>query len=159
MSFNQAIQFLIFTVDGFCIGVLFDLFRIIRKNTRVCDFVTYIHDILFCILTGIIFLYSMCRFCDGKLRWFMFFGCMIGVSLYMIIFSRFIIFLFTVFINVIKKIIKKIYKILYFVFFPIFGLFNMINSFFSRFIKKAVKKCKNIIQKRGFLTKKENNII
>lgn len=159
MSFNQAILFLIFTVNGFCIGILFDLFRIIRKNTKVCDLVTYIHDILFCILTGIIFLYSMCRFCSGELRWFMFFGCMIGVSLYMIIFSRYIIFLFTVCINVIKKIILKIYRILCFAFSPIFSLFKIINSFFSGFLKKVVIKCKKIKQKRGFLTKKENNII
>lgn len=50
---NQANLFLIFTINGVIIGLLFDFFRILRKSFNTKDFVTYIEDILFWILTRI----------------------------------------------------------------------------------------------------------
>lgn len=48
---NQANLFLIFTINGVIIGLLFDFFRILRRSFNTKDFVTYIEDILFWLLT------------------------------------------------------------------------------------------------------------
>ena len=47
MVISQANLFLIFTLDGILIGLLFDLFRILRKSFKTADVVTYIEDTIF----------------------------------------------------------------------------------------------------------------
>ena len=56
MILNQAYIFLIFVINGFLIGILFDIFRILRKSFKTKDIITYIEDILFWILTGLLLL-------------------------------------------------------------------------------------------------------
>ena len=51
MITNQGIIFLIFVLNGFVIGFLFDIFRILRKSFKTTDTITCIEDILFWILT------------------------------------------------------------------------------------------------------------
>ena len=47
----------IFFLTGICIGLLFDFFRIQRKVLKTCDFITYIQDILFWIVSGLIIIF------------------------------------------------------------------------------------------------------
>ena len=91
MITNQAQLFLIFVVNGILIGLLFDFFRILRKAIKTKDIVTYIEDILFWILTGFILLFSICTFNNGEIRLYMFIGTFIGVFLYMISISTYVI--------------------------------------------------------------------
>ena len=74
MAGNQTYLFIVFTIVGIIIGVLFDIFRILRKSFKTKDIVTYMEDILFWILTGIIILFSMYKFSNGELRFFMIIG-------------------------------------------------------------------------------------
>ena len=69
---NQAYLFMIFIFNGFLISILFDIFRILRKSFKINDFITYIQDILFWILTTFIILYSIFKFTNGELRGFLF---------------------------------------------------------------------------------------
>lgn len=62
MAINQAYLFLIFTLNGVFIGLLFDVFRILRKSFKTTNFITYIEDILFWILAGISIIFSMYKF-------------------------------------------------------------------------------------------------
>ena len=105
MAINQAYLFLLFSLNGVIIGLLYDLFRILRKTFKTVDFVTYIEDILFWILTGIIIIFFMYNFSDGSLRLFMVFGLIIGILIYMVTFSKIIIKFSMIVINVLKKII------------------------------------------------------
>lgn len=73
MITNQAYLFLVFIINGLLIGLLFDIFRILRRAFKTSDFVTYIEDILFWILTGFSILYSIFVFNNGEIRLFMFF--------------------------------------------------------------------------------------
>ena len=102
---NQAYLFLIFILNGFLIGILFDIFRILRKLLKTTDFITYIQDILFWILTAFIVLYSIFKFNNGELRGFIFIGIFIGVSIYLLLFSKSFIKINLYIINIIKKII------------------------------------------------------
>ena len=157
---NQGYLFIIFTIDGVLIGILFDLFRILRKSFKTKDYVTYIEDICFWIITGLIFLYSMIKFSDGELRFFMIIGILVGVSIYMITLSRFIIKISVFIINILKNILKNI------LYYPIKFIYNLIKKIIFRplsiiYIKttKNIKKiCKKTDKKRGFFVKKEKYI-
>ena len=127
MVTNQVFLSFIFIVNGIVIGLLFDFFRILRKTFKTKDIVTYIQDILFWILTGIILLYSIFTFNNGEIRLFMFLAIMIGISIYMLIFSSYIIKINVTMINLIKNIISKALPT---------GLTAVINIFSLALLKK-----------------------
>ena len=128
---NQLYIFAIFIFNGLLIGLLFDIFRITRKIFKVPDFITYIEDILFWILTGLLLLYSIFKFNNGELRAFIFIGATIGVSFYIVIFSKIFIKVNMFIINVFKKIINYIFLI------PI----NFILKIFKKIIFKPISFC------------------
>lgn len=102
---NQVYAFAIFILNGFLIGLLFDLFRISRKSFKTPDFITYIQDLVFWILSGIMLLYSIFKFNNGELRLFIFIGIFIGTLIYMLIFSKPLISVSVYIINTVKKIL------------------------------------------------------
>ena len=105
---TQAYIFFIFILNGFLIGLLFDIFRILRKSFKTSDVVTAIQDILFWILTGSIILYSTFKFNNGELRGYIFIGILIGVIIYLLLFSKLFITVNILIINILKKIIYYI---------------------------------------------------
>ncbi len=110
MITNQAYTFIIFILIGMIIGILFDFFRILRKTIKTKDFVTYIEDILFCMLTGIILIYSIFIFNSGEIRIYLFIGLLFGIIIYMLSISKYFVninvFLLTKIISFTKRIIK-----------------------------------------------------
>ena len=79
---NQAYIFLIFILDGLLIGIIFDIFRIIRKTFKTSDTLTYIQDIIFWIISGILLLFSIFKFNNGEIRAYIFIGIAFGVFIY-----------------------------------------------------------------------------
>ena len=160
MVVNQTYLFFIFIANGVIIGLLFDFFRILRKSFKTNDIVTYIQDILFWILTGIILLYSIFTFNNGEIRLFMILAVFIGIIIYMLFLSSYIIKVNVTIILFLKKVIGKTIKIIIFPFMYIIKLtkkifrkpfsFIIINirkvikipisKFFSKNIENAVKK-------------------
>ena len=134
MVTNQGNLFLIFVINGVIIGLLFDIFRILRKSFKTSDIVTIIQDILFWIISGIIVLYSIFIFNNGEIRFFMFIGIFLGVLLYMISLSKQIIKISVEIIKVIKIIINFIIKILIF---PVKTIYNIS----KKLLKKPILFC------------------
>ena len=144
MVSNQANLFIIFSLVGVIIGLLFDVFRILRKMINSNDILTYIEDIVFWILTGIIIIYAMYRFCDGELRFFMILGIVFGTIIYLLTISKYIIKFFTIFFNIIKKIIVYPITLLHnitrkVIFCPIFVICINIRKIIINFVKKIKK--------------------
>lgn len=109
----------IFFLTGICIGLLFDFFRIQRKVLRTCDFITYIQDILFWIVSGLIIIFVIMKYTNGEIRIYMILGIILGILIYFIIISKYIMKIFvcilSFLLNIIGKLlfpIKKIYKII-----------------------------------------------
>ena len=113
---NQAQLFLVFIINGIIIGILFDFFRILRKSFKTKDLVTYIEDFIFWILTGFSILFTLFKFNNGEIRLYMFLAIAIGVLLYMLIFSSYIIKINVSIIIFLKNFIRKI---LFYIFIPI----------------------------------------
>ena len=152
MITNQAYLFLIFTINGIIIGLLFDIFRILRRSFKTADIITYIQDILFWILTGLILLYSIFTFSDGEVRFYMFIGVFLGCLIYMLMFSKYFIKINVKIVITMKKIVGKIISI---VIFPLktiikfakktfFKPINIITINIKKFAKDCHKKVKNI---------------
>lgn len=117
LIYNQLKILLAFFVTGICIGFIFDFFRIQRKVFKLHDFITYIQDALFWIISGFLFAFVAIRYTNGELRLYMMFGVILGVILYFKLISRFFIGINTWLINLIMKFVnliispfKKIYK-------------------------------------------------
>lgn len=135
---NQAYLFLVFSLTGVVLGVLFDFFRVLRKTFKTGDFVTYIEDILYWILAGIIILYNIWFFNDGEIRVFMISGILMGAIIYCLTLSPIFIKIDYFFMKKIKGVFTLLYNILKI---PIEFMINLL------------KKIKNIV---NFKNKKGN---
>lgn len=149
LAINQAYLFLIFTLNGIFIGILFDFFRILRKSFKTINLITNVEDIIFWILTGLSIIYCMYNFSDGSLRLFMFLGLGIGLTIYILTLSNFIIKTVVKVIYIIKKFIITIISIIIFPFKAIFKLirkilFRPIYVIFIKIQNNMTKKLKNI---------------
>ena len=154
MVTNQAYLFLIFMVNGIIIGILFDFFRILRKSFKTADLITYIEDILFWILAGIILLYSIFVFNNGEIRLFMFLAVILGTIIYMLIASKYVIKINVTIIKFIKKIllvpINFIAKILRKIFFkPISFVIINIKKISTNLCKNTYNNLKNVKFKKN----------
>ena len=107
---NQAILFLIFSLNGIIIGLLFDFFRILRKSFKTSNIVTYIQDILFWIFTGITIILFMYNFSGGCIRLFMFIGMVLGLLIYFLTISKLVINVFVYILNMFKSILCYVIK-------------------------------------------------
>lgn len=112
MVINQANLFLVFTINGILIGLLFDIFRILRKSFRTSDIITYCEDLLFWILTGFLLLYSIFTFSNGEVRFYMFLAVFCGCLIYMLLFSKYFIGINVKIIEIIKKIVITVFSVI-----------------------------------------------
>ena len=145
MAQNQAYLFLVFSLTGVAIGILFDFFRILRKTIKTSNILTYIEDILFWILTGLLILYNIWYFNNGEIRIYMFLGIIMGALIYISTLSNIIIKLFT-------KILQKILNILELPFKAIIAIFRKIITTIIQLFNNFTKKMKNIegnLEKNG----------
>lgn len=143
---NQAYLFLVFSLTGVEIGILFDFFRILRRTIKTGNIVTYIQDILFWILTGILVLYNIWYFNNGEIRVYMFLGIIIGTLIYVSTLSNIFVKLFTRILNTIIKVLEIPFK-------TIVAIFRKIITVILSFFTKNVKKFK--IKKGNFVNNGE----
>lgn len=128
---------LLFILTGIVIGVLFDIFRIIRRSFKTPDFLTYIEDILFWLMAGIILLFTIFKFNNGEIRLYIFVSLLFGLTIYLLTLSKFFIKINVKIIGILKKIVCYPIKLIYnfikkFIFRPIIFVFNNIRNLKSK---------------------------
>ena len=112
MTINQLYLFIIFLITGGIIGIIFDIFRILRKSFRYKHYIIDIQDVIFWILTASILLYSSFIFNDGEIRMFMILSSVLGFIIYLFTLSKLFIKINVKIILIIKKFIVKTTEIL-----------------------------------------------
>lgn len=122
---SQAHIFLIFVINGILIAFIFDIFRITRKSFKTPDWVTYVEDILFWLITCIILAYSIYKYNNGEIRLFMFIATLIGSIIYILTISKYIIKMSVRIINILKKIFNTF---VYYISFPVKILYKTIKK-------------------------------
>lgn len=150
--YNQLFCLLAFSITGITIGILFDIFRILRRSFKTTDLITYIEDILFWILTGAIVLFSIFKFNDGQIRSYVVVGIAFGIFIYMFTISRFIIKYSVIIIKWIKKIISYPINI---IIKPILSILKRLKNTIIIIKKKRTKKPKKLHKKQINLKEKE----
>lgn len=122
----QAKEFIYFFLIGIIITFIFDIFRVIRKNFKTSDLVTFIEDLIFLSIATIIVMLGILKIASGILRFYIFFGIFLGIITYSLTFSKFCIIIingivvfckkmsyfvkhiFIKLINLLKKLGKKL---------------------------------------------------
>ena len=135
MAQDQAYLFIVFSLTGVVIGILFDFFRILRRSFKTSNIITYVEDVLFWILTGVFILYNIWYFNNGEIRIYMFLGIIMGLLIYMLTLSNIIVSLFS-------KILKMLIRILEIPFKTIISIFHKIITIIIKIFNKFTKKIK-----------------
>ena len=142
MAQNQAYLFIVFSLTGVVIGLLFDFFRILRRSFKTSNIITYFEDVLFWILAGVLILYNIWYFNNGEIRIYMFLGIIMGVLIYMLTLSNIIISLLSKILISIVKVLELPFKTLFSIFHK---FFTVIMKIFNNFLKKLkIKKGKMV---------------
>ena len=148
MALDQLYKLICFIITGISIGIIFDIFRIIRKSFKVPDIITYIQDFLFWCITGIILLFSIFTFNNGELRAYIFIGIILGFILHIILISKYFIKFFVFLIKILKKVIG----------YPIMFVFQFIKQNIFRPIYTIMIKIYHKIPKINLKKEKNDNI-
>ena len=123
----QLYSLSIYICSGIVIGILFDIFRVLRKAFNTIDLITYIEDTIFWLVTGIFIIFVLFKISDGQIRMYNIVGLIFGTILYILLISK-------AFINISVKIIMIIKKITYIVFIiPIKYVISLLKSIFKPF--------------------------
>lgn len=100
---DQLYYFLTAIAGGFFIGIMFDIYRIIRGFDRPGKLITVISDLLFWIFTGMVIFLFFLYTNNAYLSYSTFVGLGLGLYVYFIIISR-------LFLNVLKWIVYYVIK-------------------------------------------------
>lgn len=152
---SQLQYFVLYIICGTAIGIFFDIFRILRKSFKTPDFVTYIEDIIFGIITGIFLITIIFIFNNGELRFYIFLALLLGNILYLSTISKYFIKLNVKIITTFKYAIVKTFLIITF---PIRKLLYLFKKYILSLILKPFK-ILTINAKNVFKTKKNKNFL
>lgn len=118
---NRQVTLLLFSIaSGILIGILFDIYRVIRGEERPGNIVTAIEDILFWILTGVLVFIFMMYTNYAFLSFNIFVYIAIGLVLYFSILSKYFINVFSVFLGVFLLITRTV---IYYISYPLRVIF------------------------------------
>ena len=107
---NQLFSFFIYVIVGILLGFIFDIFRALRKSIKNSTVVTNIEDILFVIISFIIIAMVVQIVSKGELRFYILLGIILGILIYFLSVSKYIITGETWILKSIIKILKSIYN-------------------------------------------------
>ena len=135
--YSQLLSLSLFIITGIVIGILFDIFRVLRKCFKTADFITYLQDIVFWFLAGMITLFSIFKFNQGEIRIYVFLGIFIGILLYAITLSKIVVKFLASILQTMKKLILIPLQFIYNIFQKI--IIKPISNFINNNIKVAIK--------------------
>lgn len=101
---SETITFLSTVVCGIICGILYDIFKVLFNDGRKNKIIVSVFDIFLSFFIGIFIIFVFYFYNSFLIRWYMIIGLIVGVILYFLCFSTFII-----------KILEKILKIFEFI--------------------------------------------
>lgn len=110
MITNQVYVFFWSIVIGVVLTLIFDFFRLMRRNKATRDLIVYIQDVFFWIIVAITIIISAFITNSGELRGYMFIGYALGSMFYLLLFSKMILKIFGTLFDKIDYFFKKIFN-------------------------------------------------
>lgn len=150
---EQLQIFFVFIISGIAIGIIFDVFRIIRRSFKISDLHTYIEDIIFGIILGFFLIFIFFIYNSGDVRFYMIVALLIGFLLYMLTISKYFIKINVAIITFIKA---ALYKILHFILIPVKYIVNFLKKVFNKpfmLLIINIKKLKDVVNYQKYQKK------
>lgn len=122
---EQVYIFFYAVLAGVIIAFLYDVLRIKRRAIKTNVVILSIEDIIYWLLSAIIVFLTVYNSNDGQMRGFIFLGNILGVTLYLSVFSRLVIASSMMIINFIKKVLLFIWKVVTYPFRLIFKILSV----------------------------------
>ncbi|EGD48405.1 Spore cortex biosynthesis protein, YabQ-like protein [Ruminiclostridium papyrosolvens DSM 2782] len=152
---EQVYIFFYAVLAGVIIAFLYDVLRIKRRAIKTNVVILSIEDIIYWLLSAIIVFLTVYNSNDGQMRGFIFLGNILGVTLYLSVFSRLVIASSMMIINFIKKVLLFIWKVVTYPFRLIFkilsvplrfigGCFGKLGRLLFGLFGKAARKAKGV---------------
>lgn len=105
-------SFLTSIYGGLVAGFIYDLYRTIRYYSKPRKFISYLGDLFFWTIMTSLFFYILIKVNWGEIRGYIILGFILGIFLYMKIFSKYIYPICVKIGSIVKKIVKGILCIL-----------------------------------------------
>ena len=134
--------FLLSAACGIVAGLVYDLFRILRRVQKNGYAAVFLQDTLFWIVCAGLALWTVFFMNDGQLRFYEFFAMLLGLCLYLYGMSAWVVKLFVCLLRVLKKVLVTVLKL---VLFPFLFLLRL---FFRPFLRIKVKISRKIVKFR-----------
>lgn len=152
---EQVYIFFYAVLAGVILAFLYDILRIKRRAIKTNVLILSIEDIIYWLLSAIIVFLTVYNSNDGQMRGFIFLGNILGVTLYLSVFSRLVIASSMMIINFIKKVLLFIWKVVTYPFRLIFkilsvplrfigGCFGKLGRLLFGLFGKAARKAKGV---------------
>lgn len=145
VQLEQLNSFGIFCISGIIIGIVFDIFRIIRKSFKISDIHTYIEDVVLGIIIGIFLIYMLYIYNSENLRLYMFIALIMGFITYILTISKYFIKVNVKIVNLLKIFFEKFTHI---VLLPIVYIVKLLKRILNKpymILIINIKKMKNVI--------------
>lgn len=116
-NFSQEQVFIFFFIIGIIIGMIFDIFKVLRKAFKTSDKITFFEDLLFIVIATYLFVLGIIKLNGGEVRFFIFLGTFIGIIIYFLTISNIYVIIFYAFVKLCKKILNipiSCFKFIYF---------------------------------------------
>lgn len=153
---NQMLMFFQSCLLGIGLGLLYDVFRIIRIAVKTNSIIIFIEDIIYFIIVAVITFIFMIIQTEGQMRVFILFGELIGAILYYFTFGFVIIRVANKIIKFVKMIFSKLFK--YFIL-PILKLIYVLYKSLYNFIFKINLKIKKVKENNKYNLKKKGILL
>lgn len=127
---RQTYIFFLACLSGILAGFIFDIFRVKRKLVRTPDFIVKIEDILYWIIIAIVLFCLMYYSNEGELRSYILLGLVLGVIVYICLFSKYIVMImFGIFRMIAKLIVFPINIIIKILHVPLKFTFKILHKY------------------------------
>lgn len=131
---GETLRFFTACLFGAALGILYDLFRILRLILSPPRRVLFLLDTVYCLMAAVSVFFFLIFSNDGLLRGFLLLGCFAGAAIYRLTASRFVIRIMEVPIRMLHRASAKGRQ-----------LFRKVGAAFKKRWKKCLKKAGNLL--------------
>lgn len=130
---------------GIVVGLIFDLFRILRKNFKGASRLVWLQDILMWLLAlGVVYT-TIFIANSARVRWYELIGFVFGFVFYILMISPFVVKMASKVITAIKKVLLAIFAVISYPFKIIFRFLRFVFSPIASHFKKITSATRNIL--------------
>ena len=136
---NQAYIFLCSILGGILIAFIYDAFRVARKAVKTGSIVTHLEDFIFWIIVAVIMFGVVYYSNEGEIRGYIFIGTVLGVVLYVLLLSRFVMCAALFILRIIYIILKTFWMVISYPFRVMYNVASVPVRYSSKLLGKGFK--------------------